>query len=198
MTVSAQLFQQASGDSTFNIRPMQREDIEQVQAIDRTSFSMPWPTSAYNYELKNPMSMLWVAEVSLPENRPQVVGMIVVWLIIDEAHIATLAVDPGFRRQGIARRLLAICLKESSRQGMRSATLEVRANNPAAQKLYRRFHFEIVGMRPRYYRDNNEDALIMTLKDLGDAYLSWLESGAWNVPTDASGQGLSNPDARSV
>jgi ribosomal-protein-alanine N-acetyltransferase len=169
-----------STNSTVLIRPMQPSDIEQVHLIDQLSFSLPWPASAFSYELnENPLSMLWVAEISPPGEKSQAVGMIVVWLIVDEVHIATVAVHPDYRNQGIGQMILVTALRETIHRGYRLATLEVRASNTAAQKLYRRFQFEVVGSRPRYYRDNNEDALIMTVNGLGDTYLNWLESGAW-------------------
>ncbi len=174
------------------IRPMCLADVGQVVAIDRISFAMPWPESAYVFELKNnPTSLLWVAEIEHKAevdspSQTQIVGMIVVWSIVDEAHIATIAVLPDYRARGIAKILLATAMHESIHRGAKIATLEVRANNLAAQKLYQRFHFEVVGHRPRYYRDNNEDALIMTVSGLDQAYLSWLESGAWQTPLDTS------------
>jgi [ribosomal protein S18]-alanine N-acetyltransferase len=162
------------------IRSMQAEDLGQVQAIDQASFSMPWPSSAYKYELnENPLSLLWVAEASSPGSPPVVVGMIVVWLILDEAHIATIAVDPNCRGRRIAHRLLAVALAESIKRGSHLATLEVRSSNVVAQHLYRNFLFEIVGNRLRYYRDNNEDALIMTVDNLDGAYLHWLQNRPW-------------------
>lgn len=164
----------------IRIRPMQLEDLEQVHAIDRMSFSIPWPENSYRYELlENPRSMLLVAETELPDRARLVVATIVVWLIEDEAHIATLSVHPDYRGQGISQELLAVALTEVIRAGMQSATLEVRANNQIAQALYRRFHFEVYGRRPHYYRDNNEDALIMTVEGLDEHYLKWLESQAW-------------------
>lgn len=166
-------------DEMILVRPMGPEDLEQVQAIDRLSFSMPWPASAYDYELnQNTLSLLWVAETASPNGKGQIVGMIVVWLIVDEAHIATIAVHPDYRHRGIAQSLLITVLKEAIRYGLRKSTLEVRANNKVAQRLYRRFRFEVAGHRPRYYRDNNEDAIIMTVEDLDQAYLEWLESGS--------------------
>jgi ribosomal-protein-alanine N-acetyltransferase len=75
-------------------------------------------------------------------------------------------VHPEYRRRGIARRLLAETLIAMSEKGARSATLEVRRSNLAAQDLYRKFGFKVVGLRPRYYRDNNEDALLMTLENI--------------------------------
>jgi ribosomal-protein-alanine N-acetyltransferase len=173
-------------EDALTIRPMRIEDLEQVQSIDRISFTMPWPDSAYNYELKeNPHSLLWVAEVCSSDEQPSVIGMIVVWLIQDEAHIATIAVHPRYRSRGIAQRLLISALKEAIQKGAISATLEVRAYNIIAQRLYHRFRFAIVGDRPRYYRDNNEDALIMTVNGLDPTYLEWLESGAWKNSDDA-------------
>lgn len=156
------------------IRSMVDEDIARVQEIDRLSFPLPWPDNAFAYELhENPGSLLWVAETGDP---PTVIGMIVVWLIIDEAHIASIAVEPEKRKQGIASMLLCEALKTVINKGFRIATLEVRASNIAAQRLYRAFGFKVVGFRPRYYRDNNEDALIMTLEGMDWEYLGWLES----------------------
>ncbi|MBP1693125.1 MAG: putative acetyltransferase [Chloroflexi bacterium] len=158
------------------IRRMQEKDLQQVQAIDRLSFSLPWPVKAYRYELiENPNSIQWVAEYRQPVNL--VVGVIVVWLILDEAHIATIAVHPDYRGQGIAHKILAAALIDSIKRGASQATLEVRAGNQIAQKLYFRFGFEIAGSRPRYYQDNHEDALIMTAKNLDAAYLEWLKGG---------------------
>jgi [ribosomal protein S18]-alanine N-acetyltransferase len=168
------------------IRRMQEYDLEQVQAIDRLSFSLPWPANAYRYELKeNPSSLQWVASTPVDSLEGQageapmrVVGVIVVWLILDEAHIATLAVHPDSRGRGIARALLAKALIDAIRRGARQATLEVRSGNEAAQRLYHDFHFDVVGRRPHYYKDNLEDALIMTASNLDVAYLDWLRTKA--------------------
>ena len=162
----------------FTIRPMGWADLDQVLEIDRMSFSLPWPESAYRYELAdNPASLLWVAEATPPESEwADIAGMIVVWLILDEAHIATLAVHPDYRGRGISRQLLSVALYESAHKGARRAMLEVRAGNLVAQNLYRKFGFEVVSRRPHYYKDNNEDALLMNLDPLGEQYLGWLES----------------------
>ena len=141
------------------IRKMTLDDIEQVIAIDRVSFSLPWPERSFRFELTdNPASRCWVAEVD-----GKIVGMIVVWLIVDEVHVATIATHPEFRQQGIAKNLLAHALQHLSTEGAQSSFLEVRASNLAAQDLYRKFGFEESGVRRRYYRDNDEDAVLMTL-----------------------------------
>lgn len=183
--------------ATVNIRAMHKEDLAEVEEIDRISFNTPWPASAYDYELhENPNSLLWVAEVESSKAERRVVGMIVTWLILDEAHIANIAVHPAYRNQGIARKLLARALQDAIERGARLVTLEVRQHNLLAQALYRRFGFEITGRRLRYYRDNNEDAFIMTISDLdftggqrppehsGQTYLDWLKSGKWEPARD--------------
>lgn len=148
---------------------MRNADIEQVSAIDQSSFSLPWPKSAYDYEInENPHSLALVAEITPEPGDPRIVGMIVVWLILDEAHIATIAVDHSYRRQGIAQHLIAESLRRLIPRGMQIATLEVRVSNLAAQNLYKKFGFEIVGRRVRYYQDNQEDGLIMTIENIQD------------------------------
>lgn len=144
------------------IRKMKKDDVDQVVAIDQVSFSLPWPERSFRYELNdNPASRCWVAEVD-----GLIVGMIVVWLLVDEAHIATLATHPEFRRQGIAKKLLTHALKYLMEEGAGSSFLEVRESNAAAQEMYRKFGFEEAGRRPRYYKDNSEDAILMTLSSL--------------------------------
>lgn len=167
------------------IRTMHLQDLEQVHAIDQVSFNIPWPASAFRYELvENPASLLLVAEAETSDGQKQVVGAIVVWLIMEEAHIATLAVHPDFRNQGIAQKLLVAVLQEAIHRGSRTATLEVRAQNYKAQALYHRFRFKVVERQLCYYRDNNEDAFLMTMSNLGEKYLEWLVSGEWQrLPT---------------
>ncbi|MDT8897368.1 ribosomal protein S18-alanine N-acetyltransferase [Thermanaerothrix sp. 4228-RoL] len=146
------------------IRRMRVEDIPHVHEIDVASFTLPWPESSYRFEIEaNPSAHLWVAEKENDQGQFEIVGMIVVWLIIDEAHIATFAVHPAHRRLGIGQRLLAQALLEMHRMGAQRYTLEVRRSNLAAQSLYRKFGFEVISVRPGYYRDNHEDALIMNL-----------------------------------
>jgi len=165
------------------IRPMLVADLDQVLAIDQASFALPWPASAYRFELfENPSSQLWVAQTQTADGTTAVIGMSVVWLILDEAHIATIAVHPDFRGQGIAQLLMSASLVGAIRQGCTQATLEVRESNWQAQRLYKRFRFQLAGVRPRYYRDNNEDAWIMTVTNLGPEYLAWLESDGWKAP----------------
>lgn len=144
------------------IRKMTLDDIPAVVDLDQKSFSLPWPERSFRFELTdNPASRCWVAELD-----GKVVGMIVVWLIVDEAHVATIATHPDFRRKGVAKRLLSHALQKLMEQGARSSFLEVRESNGAAQEMYRKFGYEETGRRRRYYKDNDEDAILMNLGSL--------------------------------
>jgi ribosomal-protein-alanine N-acetyltransferase len=146
----------------LKMRRMTVDDVSAVVDLDQKSFSLPWPERSFRFELTdNPASRCWVAELD-----GKIVGMIVVWLIVDEAHVATIATDPEYRRQGIGKRLLAYALLHLIRDGARSSFLEVRESNLAAQEMYRKFGFEVTGRRRRYYRDNDEDAILMNLDSL--------------------------------
>ena len=144
------------------IRKMTLEDVPSVIDLDQKSFSLPWPERSFRFELTaNSASRCWVAEQD-----GKLVGMIVVWLIIDEAHVATIATHPDFRRQGIGTKLLSHALRKMIEEGARSSFLEVREHNLGAQEMYRKFGYEVSGRRPRYYKDNNEDAILMNLASL--------------------------------
>jgi ribosomal-protein-alanine N-acetyltransferase len=127
------------------------------------SFSLPWPESSFRYEVtENRASRCFVAET---EDK-KVVAMVVSWIVVDELHIATIATHPDFRRQGVGSQILTAALEDGRKAGVRQAFLEVRERNEAAQAMYRKFGFEVTGRRPRYYKDNGEDAILMTLKSL--------------------------------
>lgn len=151
------------------IRKMRLDDVPAVVELDQKSFSLPWPERSFRFELTdNPASHCWVAELD-----GKVVGMIVVWLIASEAHVANLATHPDFRRRGIAKRLLSHALQDLLEKGARSSFLEVRESNLAAQAMYRKFGYTETGRRRRYYRDNDEDALLMSLHSLEEERLAW-------------------------
>jgi ribosomal-protein-alanine N-acetyltransferase len=145
------------------IRKMRLEDVPAVSQIDRMSFTLPWPEHSFQYEVaENRVARCFVAET---EDR-RIAAMVVSWIIVDEMHIATIATHPDFRRKGIGERLLRDALLDGRDAGAHLAFLEVRQSNEAAQAMYRKFGFHVSGKRPRYYRDNNEDAILMTLEPL--------------------------------
>jgi [ribosomal protein S18]-alanine N-acetyltransferase len=155
---------------------MKLEDIPRVHEIDVLSFPLPWPEKSFLFELtENPSTLALVAEVLSRDARLVVIGMVVVWIVVDEAHIATIAIHPEYRGNGYGKKLLAETLRQSIQLGAALATLEVRENNRIAQQMYKNFGFTTVGRRLHYYKDNNEDAVIMTVDRMGPAYLAWLD-----------------------
>ncbi|MEX1070999.1 MAG: ribosomal protein S18-alanine N-acetyltransferase [Anaerolineales bacterium] len=161
----------------FRLRAMRSADIKQVHVLEERIFPTPWSLNSYQFELeRNPASEQWVIE-TLTENEVwQVVAYSVCWLLGDEVHIANIAVDPDFRRQGFGRRLLVHILARAAQDSFESATLEVRSGNQAAQALYTSFGFHVVGRRKRYYRDNNEDALLMQLPHLDRSIAQFVQN----------------------
>ncbi len=147
---------------TLLIRRMTLEDVPAVHEIDMLSFSLPWPERSFRFEMtENPVTRGWVAEVD-----GRIAAMLVLWFIVDEAHIATIATHPDFRRQGIGEQVLLHALRAVHVEGARRAFLEVRAGNMAAQTMYKKYGFIVDGLRRKYYRDNDEDAILMSLEGL--------------------------------
>ena len=148
------------------IRKMAMDDLSVVLQIDRQSFPLPWPERSYRFELsKNPAAHLMVADLD-EDGQQAVIGFIGCWIIVDEVHISTLAVHPDHRRQGVGERLLLEMLDYVLSKGVETASLEVRESNQAAISLYQKHGFSIEGRKVGYYRDNNEDALLMILNEL--------------------------------
>ncbi|NIO70738.1 MAG: ribosomal protein S18-alanine N-acetyltransferase [Anaerolineae bacterium] len=174
----------------YVIEPMQLRDVAEVMEIERLSFPSPWSARAYRYELQeNNLSHYLVARPQRPLARKEpgfwarvqrslgvtaspevnILGYGGFWLMAGEAHISTIAVRPEWRRRGIGELLLVAMLELAVELGGDLATLEVRVSNVAAQSLYQKYGFAKVGLRPHYYRDRGEDALIMTTKRLTSA-----------------------------
>ena len=177
------------------------EDISAVMVIEKTAFPIPWPEQAYRHEiLDNPNGYFIVARlrsagaprnlfqrlagraVSAPAPRA-IIGFAGLWMFVDEGHVSTIASHTEWRGQGVGELLLVTLLREAQRRKAIFATLEVRVNNAVAQNLYRKYGFTEVGRRKRYYQDNGEDALIMTVENFTQpAYhmqLDVLEKALW-------------------
>jgi len=147
---------------------MTLEDLGAALDIDRRSFALPWTESSFRFEItENPSSRPLMLEIWEHEQW-QPAGVMVSWVILDEAHIGTIAVDPDYRRRGLGEVLLAYALNCLAGEGVQQVFLEVRAGNQPAQNLYLKFGFFVDGVRRRYYKDNGEDALLMRLADLPD------------------------------
>jgi ribosomal-protein-alanine N-acetyltransferase len=142
------------------IAPATPADLDAIDEIERHSFPIPWPRATFEAELTRPHARLVV------EREPRaIIGFCNYWILIDELHILAIATHPDRRRAGTGGRLLAHAIAEAVAAGCTRATLEVRRGNAPAIALYQRAGFRGVHVRPRYYQDNGEDALIM-LRDL--------------------------------
>jgi ribosomal-protein-alanine N-acetyltransferase len=144
------------------IRRMETADIPAVSAMERVVFTDPWSENAFHEELATAGRRYLVAE----EGRT-IVGYGGLLVVGEDTHVVTLAVDPAAQRRGLGTRLMVALVEEALAAGSSHLTLEVRVSNEAAQRLYRRFGFETVGLRRHYYRD--EDALIMWAMDVDSA-----------------------------
>ena len=146
------------------IEPMRVADLEAVHQIELASFNAPWPANAYRSELEtNRLASYLVARID-----DRIVAYGGMWLMVDEAHITTFAVHPAWRRQHIGERLLLSFLDLAADRHAREVTLEVRLSNIGARRLYEKYGFRPVGLRPRYYSDDGEDALIMTTEPIAE------------------------------
>jgi ribosomal-protein-alanine N-acetyltransferase len=172
------------------LRPMEPHDIPQTMEIERQSFPLMWPQTVYQRELKNRMARYLVAYEPVDDERAEVedgdrsvgglvrrilgglppgaapveriLGAIGVWFMMGEGHIVTIAVHQEYRRQGVGELLLTAGLEAALEAQQEEVTLEYRISNLAARALYEKYGFVQVGVRARYYTDNQEDAVLMT------------------------------------
>ncbi len=178
----------------YVVEPMTPADIPEVAALEKRVFSLPWSRYAFEHELQhNPMAHFLVLRererdsmqraASNPPSNPSLLGYGGFWLIIDEAHICTLAVHPDWRGHGLGELLLVHLIDRASQVNAAVLTLEVRATNLAAQRLYGKYGFRKVGRRIGYYTDTGEDALIMTTRPISSNQfrqrLQELEAALW-------------------
>ena len=147
--------------SNLEIREFNINDIEELYEVELTSFTDPWSKESFKDELNNEIAHYLVGSIN-----NKLVAYIGAWFILDEAHITNVAVKSDFRRQKIAKQLITAFIVLAKKHQITSITLEVRASNIPAQSLYQQFGFEKQGLRKRYYADNNEDAIIMWLRNI--------------------------------
>lgn len=155
----------------LTVTPMRRRHLRQVLEIERAVYPRPWSAALFASELTQPESRRYlVALAPVPtragRTRSRVVGYTGVLVGSGEAHVTTVAVHPEFHRRKVATHLLLALLDQARDMGATAATLEVRVANRGAQRLYSAFGFAPVGVRPGYYMETGEDALIMWAHDL--------------------------------
>jgi len=188
---------------TYYVRPMGKEDIAQVNEIDREVFPTQLPPPDYRRELQNPLARLIVAydknktieepEVKVPNasglvskirqlwrrehssgHKPPsvsqyILGFASIWVMADEAHLTNIAVRKQYQQRGIGELLLISMIDLAAELKADFMTLEVRTSNISAQNLYRKYGFTQVGVRPGYYTDNREDAILMSTQRITSA-----------------------------
>jgi ribosomal-protein-alanine N-acetyltransferase len=164
--VSAASEKRGGGRQEIAIGEMTEEDISEVMAIEQASFSTPWSENIFRRELKFPLSRNLVAKVR-GEGQEEIAGYVNFWVIAGEIHIHNIAVKKDRQRTGVASALMRELIRLARREEAWRATLEVRCTNDGARKLYEKFGFVLTGIRPLYYDDAKEDALIMWA-DLGE------------------------------
>jgi len=133
--------------------------LDDLSRIESESSQAPWSRKFFAYEFENTFSRTYGARVGA-----QLVGFVVIHVVADEVHIVNLAVDQRLRRRGVARQLVLEVLDDLHCQGAEWVYLEVRVGNQAAISLYEKLGFYRAGLRRKYYSDNGEDAVLMTLK----------------------------------
>lgn len=169
---------------------MEMGDIPQVMDIERESFPTMWPQTTYRKELNNKLARYLVAYEPIdeppiqrppagglsgllrrlfntpPPTQERILGLVGLWCMVGEGHIVTIAVREAYRRQGIGELLIVAILEAARAAGQEGVTLEYRITNHGARKLYEKYGFTQVGVRARYYSDNQEDAVLMSTPPL--------------------------------
>lgn len=159
------------GVDMITIRPLSEADVATAAAMEAEHQPAPWPESVFRDELAAP------SRVYLAADEGGLVGYAGALIVVDEAHVTNVFVEPGHRRRGLGRRLMVALIEEAVAYGARHLTLEVRTRNEAARALYASLGMVPVGIRPGYYGD--DDALIMWAHDIDDpSYLEGLREQA--------------------
>lgn len=143
-------------EDKYILRDMIEDDIDDLVEIEETSFHTPWTKGSFKKELKNKFAKYVVVEVD-----KKVVAYAGVWLIVDEGHITNVAVHSDYRGLKLGNLVMEGIIKKCEENNIRAMTLEVRVTNNVARKLYEKYGFKNSGIRPEYYKDTREDALIM-------------------------------------
>lgn len=147
----------------YRIRRMAPGDLQAVIELERAAFSNPWSPELLQRELGHEWSTILLVEEPQGGGCSRLVGISIFWIVHDEVHLLNIATAPEHRRRGVARAALQATLEEGRARKCVLATLEVRRTNEPALSLYRSFGFRPVGVRPNYYADEGEDAIVMVL-----------------------------------
>lgn len=150
-------------EPTFQLRQMTVEDLSAVMALEKEAFSNPWSAELLERELSHDWSTILLVEELRPDGVLELVGLCIFWVVHDEVHVLNVATAHQHRRRGVARTVIAEALERGRKRGCVLATLEVRRSNEPALQLYKGFGFRPVGVRPNYYAEEKEDAIVMVM-----------------------------------
>lgn len=137
---------------------MTENDIDEVWELDKKCFTMAWSRNSFADEMANKLAYYYIIRT----DEGELIGYCGIWNVAGEGHITNIAVHPDYRQNGYGSILVERLIETAKELNLSMLTLEVRASNTPAQHLYKKYGFEILGKRPRYYADNREDAYIMT------------------------------------
>ena len=151
----------------ITVRRMKESDLDQVMTLDALCFPTPWSRVTYLNELRRGRRAYYL----VAQCGHKVVGYGGSWIVGREMHITTIGVDPDYRRQGIAERMMIVFVEEAWRRELEEITLEYAVSNAGAEALYEKFGFAREGLRKRYYQDTGEDAVIATVRHLNSPVL---------------------------
>lgn len=148
----------------YKLRIMKEKDIPAIMEIECVSFGTHhWSAESFRSEIRNKTGNYYSL---IDTDEKKLLGYAGYWLIMDESHVTTIAVHPDYRRKYLGEILLQHLIERSQYREAKWLTLEVRASNIGAQNLYYKYGFSSMGLRRKYYQDNNEDALIMWTEGL--------------------------------
>ena len=148
-------------DALLNISPMTAQDLNVVLVMERESFPSPWTYSLFRQELDLSFSRHFVLRRSCPDRNEEIIGYIIFWIIHDEVQLQRIAVKKDSRCKGMGSILIGKMMEVCLQEGVKSGSLEVRISNSSALGLYKKFGFQVAGMRKGYYTDTQDDALLM-------------------------------------
>lgn len=147
-------------EKKFLARLMQEKDLDGVLEVEECSFLFPWSRESFEHEIRENKLAKYIV-VHPEDDEDKIVAYAGMWVIVDEAHVTNVAVLPDHRGLGLGKYLMAALIQESIKHNVTRMTLEVRATNNIAQTMYRELGFKEAGVRKNYYKEENEDAIIM-------------------------------------
>jgi [ribosomal protein S18]-alanine N-acetyltransferase len=182
------------------ITPLTPEDLDDIMLLERRAFKDPWTRRMYYVDLTDNFMATYLALRPDPDAEesaclPRILGWGGFWLMVDEAHISTIASHPDWRGCGLGQWLMVALMQAAFERGAVRSTLEVRVSNTPAMKLYEKLGYEVTGQRRRYYRDG-EDGLIMTTLPLAGAVLQARLTAAYAEARERAARCFENAEAR--